>query len=182
MTVIALAGRRIDAADAPVARFPLAAVDRVREQIAALFREVGASKLVGSGACGADLLAHEVADAMQIAHWMILPFASDRFRSVSVTDRPGDWGPAYDKQLALVEATGTLITLPGSGDDTHDFAEVNAAIVQKALDLAGAQGSDGVLAVLVWDGASRGPDDLTAAFGEAAKAQHIMVREIITDR
>jgi hypothetical protein len=178
MTVIALAGRRIDAADAPVARFPLAAVPQVREQIAALFRTVGATALVGSGACGADLLAHEVAEAASLPHWMILPFASDRFRTASVTDRPGDWGPRYDRMLAAVKTAKTLKTLAATGDDTRDFGRVNGQIVAKALEMAG--DPSGVLAVLVWDGASRGPDDLTAAFGDAAQAKGFALQEIIT--
>lgn len=178
MTIIALAGRRIDAEDAPVARFPLAAVPLVRERIADLFREVGATALVGSGACGADLLAQEVAAELHIPHWMILPFPSSRFRKASVTDRPGDWGPHFDAQLQIVKAAHTLVTLPGSGNDNADYEKVNEEIVTKAVELAG--GVAGVLAVLVWDGTSRGPGDLTEAFGAGAQAKGIALRQIST--
>jgi hypothetical protein len=59
--VIALAGRRIDAPDAETPRFPLAAVPFVREQLDALFADRGATALVCSAACGADLVALDAA-------------------------------------------------------------------------------------------------------------------------
>ena len=55
--IVALAGRRIDAPGADAERFPLAAVELVRERLHNLLSEKGASTLVCSAACGADLLA-----------------------------------------------------------------------------------------------------------------------------
>ena len=58
---IALAGRRVDAADASEPRFPLASVPLVRDRLHAFFTERPAAALVSSAACGADLVALEVA-------------------------------------------------------------------------------------------------------------------------
>ena len=55
--VAALAGRRIDAADAAGARFPLANAEVVRARLQALLRAEQGRALVCSAACGADLIA-----------------------------------------------------------------------------------------------------------------------------
>ena len=60
-TVVAVAGRRIDAPDAGVTRFPLHNRDRVRQLIASVLRSQSVSAVISSGACGADLLALDVA-------------------------------------------------------------------------------------------------------------------------
>src|SRR6476646_7796432 len=58
----ALAGRRIDAADSEKSRFPLANVSLVRDRLRELFIKRGVDTLVCSAACGADLVALEVAE------------------------------------------------------------------------------------------------------------------------
>ncbi len=59
--VIALAGRRIDAADAAMPRFPLENIPLVRKRLADLLVQERAVALVCSAACGADLIALEEA-------------------------------------------------------------------------------------------------------------------------
>src|SRR5438552_4042532 len=95
MIIVALAGRRIDAEGAP-ARFPLDQAPRVRERLDALLLELRPAALVCSAACGADLLALEAAAALNIPARIVLPFEPGRFRTSSVVDRPGDWGPRFD--------------------------------------------------------------------------------------
>ena len=51
--VMALAGRRIDAADATVPRFPLENAPIVRNRLIDLFRQLRVTFLVCSAACGA---------------------------------------------------------------------------------------------------------------------------------
>ena len=62
--VIALAGRRIDAADAAMPRFPLDKIPVVRELLAELLVQEHAVALVCSAACGADLIALEEAERL----------------------------------------------------------------------------------------------------------------------
>ena len=38
----------------------------------------------------------------------------------------------------------------------------------------------GVLAVLVWEGVSRGDDDMTAAFGDGARSLGVRVDQVLT--
>src|SRR5690242_13674568 len=54
--IVAAAGRRIDPDDATVARFPLTAIRETRRRIDAALVGRGATALVTSAACGADLL------------------------------------------------------------------------------------------------------------------------------
>ena len=89
--VIALAGRRIDAADTNPPRFPLEAVPTVRRRLADLLAKERAVALVCSAACGADLMALEEAERLGLRRRIVLPFPPERFRKTSVIDRPGDW-------------------------------------------------------------------------------------------
>ena len=188
--VVALAGRRIDPPDARTARFPLANVPVVRERLAALFAEIQPRALVCSAACGADLLALEVGRTLGLRCRIVLPFDPQRFRASSVTDRPGNWGPVFDRMIAAVAAAGDLVVLDTADDGEQSYAEANEAILSEAQALA--EGRDlarsrapgsrprAVLAVLAWDGHSRGDDDLTAIFAAAARRRGITLREVAT--
>lgn len=97
--VVVLAGRRTDAATAATKRFPLSNVPFVKQHLHRLFQTEGFTMLICAAACGADLLALEVAGELGISTHIILPFAPELFRLTSVVDRPGDWGPRYDQLI-----------------------------------------------------------------------------------
>jgi hypothetical protein len=176
--ILALAGRRVDAADAKQRRFPAENVDIVRERIHAMLQTRGAPVLVSSAACGADLLALSEAGRLGLRRSVVLPFDREKFRTTSVTDRPGDWGPLYDQQLNEVEKSGDLLVVHAKSED-NAYAEANHAIVDKALSL-GQELQDRVTAVLVWDGKSRGEGDLTEEFWVYARNKSIPVVEVMT--
>ncbi|SRR6266436_3396865 len=191
--IIALAGRRIDAPDATIPRFPPENASAVRERIYALLVDRKATALVCSAACGADLLALDAAGELGIQRRIVLPFEQNRFRAASVTDRPGEWGALFDRITREVEATGNLVILSGEGEDDAIFAIANRAILDEALTLArqtlpdkkagkdtGEQPQNSVLAVLVWDGRSRGEGDLTVDFADEARARGLSIIEIAT--
>jgi hypothetical protein len=176
--IIALAGRRIDDPDEQRARFPLANVDIVTGRLRDLFRATQATVLVSSAACGADLLALSEAGAAGMRRRIVLPFDRERFRRVSVTDRPGDWGPLFDRVADEVTGTGDLVVLEGTLDDSEAFAAANRLILDEAAALA--VPPERVSAVLVWDGRSRGNNDLTGGFGDGAKERGLPVFEVKT--
>jgi hypothetical protein len=176
--VAALAGRRIDAADAKAPRFPLANADLVRGRLDALFRAEANRALVCSAACGADLIALDVAGALGFRRRVVLPFAPERFRETSVTDRPGDWGPLFDRIIGEVQAAGDVVMLGLDEGDDATYATANDAILDEAEALAGHPSE--VVAVIVWEGGSRGEGDLTEAFATSARARAHPVREIVT--
>lgn len=176
--IIALAGRRVDSADAKELRFPLRNVERVRTRVLAILKEKGATALVSSAACGADLIALSEAGHLGIRRRVILPFERKRFRETSVTDRPGEWGPLYDQVLDAVEAAGDLVILQ-TASDNEAYSSANRAILDEAVTLAKAV-HEPITAVVIWDGASRGAHDLTEEFGAEARKRRLGVREVRT--
>jgi hypothetical protein len=172
--VIALAGRRVDAPNAETARFPLANVPMVSQRLDELFQRE-ATALVCSAACGADLVALKVAGTRGMRRRIVLPFDRDRFRVTSVIDRPGDWGPLYDRILNELD----IVTLEGLGEGNAAYIATNHEILRNAIALA-RQGNDQAIATLVWEGASRGSDDVTASFGNDASALGLRVVHVKT--
>ena len=179
--VVALAGRRVDAAGAQPTRFPFENAPTVGERIKAFLVRKSARALVSSAACGADLLALEAAGDLGLRRVIVLPFAADRFRVESVTDRPGGeerWGRSFDRVLAALPAVDVVV-LANEREGTEAFAAANQGIIDNALRLANE--SDTVAAgVIVWDGKPRGSDDLTAQFAAAARDRGLSVEELLT--
>ena len=192
--IIAFAGRRIDAPDATTPRFPLTQVAVVSEQIEALFLREQVSILMCSAACGADLIALQVAQNLGIAYRIVLPFAHEEFRVTSVTDRPGseewNWGVLFDHVISVAQENGELVVVE-TGEDRHaEYQAVNCAILDEAQRYArdqiipyakeSSEESHTVQAVIAWDGHPRGPRDLTRHFAEEARTRGLTVREILT--
>jgi hypothetical protein len=139
----------------------------------------GSIALISSAACGADLLALEEAGLLGIRRKIVLPFSRAKFRSTSVVDRPGNWGPLYDKVVEEVEVQGDLIVLePGLEDGA--YVKTNHTIIEKAIAL-GHDLKYAVAAVRVWEGKSRGTGDLTEEFGLYAKKRGItLIEDVLT--
>ncbi len=185
--IITLAGRRIDPQDSPVAHFPLEVSPTVRTHIQTLLKEQGATALVSSAACGADLLALEAAGELGLRRRIILPFAPEKFRASSVTDRPGDWGRLFDRIIADVRRSGDLVLMDEEKEGKDAFLSTNRVILDEAQKLAsphngGAKAAQEghILAVIVWDGQPRGEFDLTLDFANEARARSIPVAEVLT--
>jgi hypothetical protein len=182
--VIALAGRRIDAPETKSARFPLKNVPIVQERLAALLAAENAEALVCSAACGADLIALAEAERLGLRRRIVLPFPAKRFRETSVTDRPGEWGPLYDRLIAEAHSAGDLVVLPGTGgDDDAAYAAANQIIIHEAEGLAQAT-SDGrpyrLVAVIVWEGSAREGTDASGGLLTLAKQAGFEERSVLT--
>jgi hypothetical protein len=180
MTIMVVAGRRIDATNASKARFPLVCVDMVSERLRAVLANSRPKAMITSGACGADLVALQVAIERQIPCRMVLPFNRQRFRAESVVDRPGDWGPIFDRIYQVVKRGLGVKTLPTTHDAHRDFQRTNQYLIREAQRIAEEQGDPNIMALIMWDGAPRGDDDMTADFAALATKQHIPVQTIVT--
>ena len=185
--IVALAGRRIDAEDAAVPRFPLERRSYVRKRIRTQLELLEASALISSAACGADLLAQDVARTLGLRRHIVLPFSRERFRATSVVDRPGRWGHLFDTICDQMAREGGLTVLSSDPGEEAAYKHANQEILAQTLRLAQAQAPGEFLAgqavaLLVWDGVSRGPEDLTAALGASARAQGLRVVEVLTLR
>lgn len=172
--VIVEAGRRVDAPDAETPRFPPSNVAKVRQRIQQLFDREKPVAFVSSGACGADLLALDVAGHMHVPRYVLLPSPPEEFRKSSVTDRPGDWGALYDHVLKTAKIE--VLTLP---DGQEGYLETNLKLLDRAEALA-REHHTSTTALVVWNQQSRGPDDVTAHFLEQAKLRKIPVLEVST--
>jgi len=182
--VIALAGRRIDAPGTAPPRFPLENVPLVRRRISAFLSSEHAEALVCSAACGADLVALEEAERLGLRRRIVLPFPSKRFCETSVTDRPGDWGPVFDRLVAEAEATGDLVILSSvAGDDDAAYAAANQAIICEADALA-KDTPEGKLrrriSVIVWEGAARSGTDASGGLQRLATQAGFEQRFLLT--
>ena len=182
--VIALAGRRIDAPDTDPPRFPLENVPIVRERIAALLSAEHAEALVCSAACGADLIALTEAERLGLRRRIVLPFQAKRFRETSVTDRPGDWGPMFDRLIALAEGANDLVILSGTGDDDDKaYAAATEAIIREAEALARGT-SESIrlrrVVVIVWEGSARSGTDASGGLRTLATEAGFEDRTLLT--
>jgi hypothetical protein len=178
--VIALAGRRVDAEGTDLPQFPAGNVTRVRKRLADLLLKERAVALVCSAACGADLVALEEAERLGIRRRVVLPFSPECFRATSVVDRPGGWGPLFDRVVETARATGDLVELDANASDGDTaYAAANEVIVREARSIAAA-GRLRLLAVLVWDGAARKRGDATDDFRRLAAASHFDEQTVLT--
>ena len=176
--IIALAGRRVDRPDANQKRFPPENTERVQRQISDFLKSAEAATLVCAAACGSDLLALEAAGALGIRRRVVLPYDRETFKQSSVADCPGDWGERYDRVIAEIADSGDLVEYDYEKEEETYFA-TNHDILDQAEELAEETGQP--LAVLVvWNGESRGEDDVTGHFLDEARQRELKVSEVNT--
>ena len=184
--IVALAGRRIDAEGSPTPRFPLENAPAVADRIRSCFQLLPVSALVCSAARGADLLALDVAGELGIRRCVVLPGDAASFRASSVVDgltrerQDGyEWGALFDRTLDAVKEKGDLVICAGKTAGQESYLAANLAILDHAARLA-VPAEEEMLAAVVWNLASRGPDDVTAAFRDEAVRRGIRIEEIST--
>ena len=139
----------------------------VAREVERVLRELKPSTVVGSAACGADLLVLEAASVLGLRRRVILPFDRVTFRASSVTDRPGDWGARYDAVIEAVSANGDLVELALDANDDATYVQTNVEIFRDAETLSRSTSED-CRALVVWNGRTRGTGDVTEAFLEEA--------------
>lgn len=177
--IIVVAGRRTDSEDAKEKRFPLENTKFVKQSIQKEFKKSNAKTFISSGACGADLIAMEVADELGLECYMLLPFDEENFKTISVTDRPGDWHLIYDPLIEKLKSTNGLIVMNFSIDDPLAFEKTNTVILDKAKELS-IKRSQQVMALIVWDGIAKDANDTTLHFKNEALKRGFLVNEINT--
>ena len=163
--IVVVAGRRIDSPTAAVSRFSLKSRRVVARRIQTALRKLDATTLVSSAACGSDLLAIHAACALGVRRRIVLPYQEDWFLEDSVTDRPGRWKRLYQQAISEARAAGDLIILHERRGSDDAYRAANDAILAEAQRLARAENPDdpasALAGLIIWEGASRGPDDVT---------------------
>jgi hypothetical protein len=178
MAVIALAGRRADAADTTDPRFPSANANIVKERIRRQLERLTARTLVCSAACGADLVALDAAGELGLRRRIVLPFAEQRFRVTSVVDRGAEWGALFDRILAEVRGHDDVVTLEDVSDVAAAYVAANRRILDEAASLGRAENAE-VVAILVWEGRFRDVD-LKKTFADEARQRRLRVVDVST--
>lgn len=103
---------------------------------------------------------------------------------MSVTDRPGGelWGWLFDELVDEAGSSGELVILAKQSRDVTDaFVAANAHILRVAAELADggkARPTRPLAGVVVWEGTSRGSDDITASFVDRLRDAELPVRII----
>jgi hypothetical protein len=182
-SVVAVAGRRVDVADAPTVRFPYGNSETVRSALLRTLESAVPLLVVASAACGSDLLALDAASAMGIRTRIVLPFAPDVFRETSVIDRPNPdyWASLYRRLIAEAHERGDLILLDRDRNDQNAYVAANQEIIAEALRAANKRAPPAhLVAVIAWEGKPRGEDDATDDFRRAALQRGFAVKEIST--
>jgi hypothetical protein len=182
-SIVAVAGRRIDAADAQTTRFPYGNTDAVRAALSRTLESTAALLVVCSAACGSDLLALDTASVIGIRTRIVLPFAPDVFRETSVVDRPHPayWGSLYDRLIAAARERNDLIVLDRDRNDPDAYVAANQVIISEALLAANKEAPAArLIAVTIWEGAPRGDDDTTDDFRRATLQRGFAAKEILT--
>jgi hypothetical protein len=165
-SVLAVSGRRIDPDGADQPRFPAGNEALVALRIRDMMLSTTAKVVVCSGACGVDILALEAAAELGLSRRLVLPFSREKFRATSVADRGEDWGSRFDAILQQLPGEDIVeLNPPQSGDQA--YAAANSEILDQAKGLASAAGLR-ALAMVVWNGLSRGPTDWTDQFRKLA--------------
>jgi len=182
--IVAFAGRRIDANDAERPVFPLALADSVKAKLIYALRSANAVHIVTSGACGTDLLAMQAAETLQIPKTMILPFKAEIFKLTSVTDRPGDWGPIFDKLVAELRQSESLVELNFDKEDPDAYTETNFHILDQAKKLAAKNEQEThadrmLMAMIVWEGKPKSSGDTTHHFMQEAQKRNFIIKEVL---
>jgi hypothetical protein len=179
--VMVAAGRRVDAPGATEPRFPPGNVELVRGRIEKLLEGERPLATVSAAACGADLLLLQASIRLErekeiptVRRTILLPSSPEEFRKSSVTDRPGDWGTIYDE--VLKHSTVQVLNLP-PGDE--GYLQANLHLLKEAESIAKTANTR-VVAVVIWNGKSRGNDDVTAHFLDEAGRRGIPTIGILT--
>jgi hypothetical protein len=177
-TILAVSGRRIDSEGADQPGFPAGNEGLVALRIRDTMLSASAQVVVCSGACGVDILALETAEQLGLGRRLVLPFSREKFRATSVADRGEDWGRRFDVILQQLPDEH-IIELKQPQSNHQAYAAAISEILDQAEGLASAAGQR-ALAMVVWNGFSRGPTDWTDQFRKLAVDRKLEVIPVST--
>jgi hypothetical protein len=177
-TIVALAGRRIDALKAKTERFPERNIEAVRLAIDFELRKHRARWLVSSAAAGADLLAIKAALNLGMTPRIVLSPSVREFAGTSVEDRGLYWTKEFENVISSVPPDN-IFCIPAQPAVADTFRSINERILSDAIALSVSNSSE-LMCFAVWDGVKRGDEDFSAHFVESAEKLGLPVINIST--
>ncbi len=152
-SVVVFAGHMIDRDDRTVPRFPASLEPIVKNAIRQGLRKVNAGFGYASGACGSDILFHEVMLERKGESYVILPYEKERFIKDSVAiARDGDWVNRLARVIAQAIETQEVSRQRQMGSDvSYEFANM---MLHGLASVRAQQLETKLVPVAVWDGKS----------------------------
>lgn len=182
--IVVVAGRRIDPPNAAAVRFPLTYRETVAQRITTALHDLKATIVVSSAACGSDLLAIDAARKLKIRRRIVLPYQAGWFLKDSVTDRPGDWKSLYQQVIEEARQADDLVVMKEERGSDNAFRAANDTILENALRLARDENpavpGAALAGLIIWEGASRGPDDVTDHMRQRLEAAGARIYPVIS--
>lgn len=149
---ILFTGHMIDARDRQTPRFPAYKEEKARREIKlCLFHQKLIIELplqgIASGACGGDILFHEICLQLGIPSEIYLPVSPEKFKQDSVSFAGKNWDERFDKLLKQLP----YYVLPENKVDAagmNMYERTNEWMLEKAL----ANGGKNLSLIALWDG------------------------------
>jgi hypothetical protein len=190
--VILFTGHRIDAPGRQNPRFPPEREDQARAMILAAVTDVknkttGNLLGISGGACGGDILFHEVCEQLNIPTRMYLVLPKNDYIKASVADGGPEWVERFkrlfdEKQSAILDDSGELPRWLRAKKDYSIWQRSNLWMLHSALALS----SDNLTLIALWNGeagdGSGGTEDMVQrATDRGATFIHLDARELLVD-
>ena len=150
-SVVVFAGHMVDREDRTVPRFPPRLEPVVKKAIERCLKKLNAGFGYASGACGSDILFHEVMLEMKGESYLILPYEKESFIKDSVEIVPGaDWRTRFDRIIAQAIDTQEVSKRPQMGSGvSFEFANL---MLHGLASVRAEQLETKLVPVAVWDG------------------------------
>jgi len=108
-----------------VPRFPPSIETAVGAAVRERLSSLRPAAVYGSAACGADILCLEAARELGCETHVVLPFPPAEFRRTSVDFARGDWGPRFERALAVADSVTVASDHRASGSvASFDYANL----------------------------------------------------------
>ena len=188
--VILFTGHRIDAPDRRKPRFPSDKEDQGRAMILAAVSEVkkqttGELFAISGGACGGDILFHEVCEQLDIPSQMYLVLPKSEYIKKSVADGGPDWVERFNrlfeqKQPKILSGSDELPRWLRAKKDYSIWQRSNLWMLHSALAIS----NDHLTLIALWNGeAGDGPggteDMVQRAQDRGATFIHLDARKLL---
>ena len=175
-------GHMIDAKDRADPRFPADKENEAKQEIEKYLlreKEINKDELTGiaSGACGGDILFHELCAEMDVPTEMYLALPVDKFKEASVSFAGGDWDMRFDKLVAKLP----VHMLPAN-DENNKEKNVWERTNLWMLDLALENGGENMTLIALWNGKGGDGEGGTEHMVKIAKQQGAGVKIIDTNK
>ncbi|UCD80488.1 MAG: hypothetical protein JSW26_03390 [Desulfobacterales bacterium] len=188
--VILFTGHRIDASDRQKPRFPRDREDKARAMILAAVTDVkkkttGNLLGISGGACGGDILFHEVCEQLNIPTRMFLVLPKNEYIKASVAEGGPQWVERFkrlfdQKQPAILDESGELPRWLHAKKNYSIWQRSNLWMLHSALAIS----NDNLTLIALWNGevgdGSGGTEDMVQrAKDRGATFIHLDARRLI---